>query len=40
MYSIFTQVTKPVRDTKREPGLPVAYAGLQDHQRLDLYRDS
>ena len=23
-----------------EPRLPVAYAGLRDHQRLDLHRDS
>ena len=35
MFSIFTHVMKPVRDTNSEPGLPVVYArSTRDHQRL------
>ena len=43
MFSIVTQVMSGYETrTKQnsEPRLPVAYAGLRDHQRLDLYRDS
>ena len=30
MFSIFTHVMKPVRDTNSEPGLPVVYAGPRE----------
>ena len=33
MFSIFTHVTKPVRDTNSEPGLPVVLAIFCSHEQ-------